>query len=364
MNLSKPLNSVLQTTAGQRPLAIAATQRALCLMLLTAGGLQSPALSAQEGDSNVDKAREALARQEGDEGSAEQLEEVFQAAEKNYSLQKKGVHSLNYSFDYSYTGDQRLDVNITRGSTRNFDVVPTATHSFTNSFSYDYGLLDNVTVGARLPLVVKYDTQDELSLYDVGDVGLTSRWQPFAYVPGKVSTTLFGTVNLPTGTSPYEIDVQEQLSSGGGVYSVGGGASLSKVLDPVVLFGSVSSSYRFDATDLNQVRGGRLLTKVEPGLSFSGSAGFAYSLSYDISLSISTQVSYTDETILYFSDGSKAVAQDQMAGFLSMSIGTRVSDTTIVNTSVGIGLTEDTPDFSLGLSMPLNFSGLKNDLND
>lgn len=48
-----------------------------------------------------------------------------------------------------------------------------------------------------------------------------------------------------------------------------------------------------------------------------------------------------------------------MTGFLSMSLGTRVSDTTIVNTSLGIGLTEDAPDFSLGVSLPINFSGLK-----
>ena len=52
-------------------------------------------------------------------------------------------------------------------------------------------------------------------------------------------------------------------------------------------------------------------------------------------------------------------AQAQLTGFLSMSLGTRISDTTIVNTSLGIGLTEDAPDFSLGVSLPINFSGLK-----
>ena len=70
-------------------------------------------------------------------------------------------------------------------------------------------------------------------------------------------------------------------------------------------------------------------------------------------------MSYSDQTILSFSDGTQAVAQDQMSGFLSMSLGTRVSDTTIVNTSLGIGLTEDAPDFSLGVSLPIRFSGLK-----
>lgn len=101
-------------------------------ILVSAAGLLPGMAMAQEG--NVDQAREALARQEGDEDSTKQLEEVFQAAEKNYSLQKKGTHSLNYSFDYSYTGDQRLDLAITNGSVRNLDVVPSATHNFTNAF--------------------------------------------------------------------------------------------------------------------------------------------------------------------------------------------------------------------------------------
>ncbi|SDW55624.1 flagellar protein FilC [Marinobacter mobilis] len=320
-------------------------------------GLAPVMAVAQE--NSVDRAREALAQQEGDEDSSQQLEEVFQAAEKNYSLQKKGTHSLNYSLDYSYTGDQRLDIEITDGSVRNLDIVPSATHSFTNAFSYDYGLFDNLTVGTRVPLVVKYDTQDELNVYDFGDISFTARWQPLAYVPGKMSTTLFTSFSTKTGVSPYEIDIKRQLSTGSGYYSISGGASLSKVLDPVVIFGSTSLSYNLPAEDLDQVRGARILEQVDPGFSLSGSAGFAYSLSYDISLSVSAQISYSDETVLSFNDGTEAVAQDQVTGFLSMSLGTRVSDTTIINTSLGIGLTEDAPDFSLGLSLPINISGLR-----
>ena len=62
------------------------------ILVSTAGLLPGMAL-AQEG--SVDQAREALAKQEGDEDASQQLEEVFQAAEKNYSLQKKGSHSRN-----------------------------------------------------------------------------------------------------------------------------------------------------------------------------------------------------------------------------------------------------------------------------
>ena len=42
---------------------------------------------------------------------------------------------------------------------------------------------------------------------------------------------------------------------------------------------------------------------------------------------------------------------------LAISLGVRVSPETIVNGTVGIGLTEDAPDVSLGLSFPLDILG-------
>ncbi|UZE94664.1 transporter [Alkalimarinus alittae] len=314
-----------------------------------------------EEKSSVDKAREALTKQEGDSDSAKQLEEVFQAAEKNYSLLKKGKQSMSYSFDYSYFGDQRFDIQIVNNSVRNLDVTPAATHSFTNSFSYDYGLLNNLTVSARLPLVSKFDTQDELSTTDLGDMSFTLRWQPLAYVPGKPSITLFSSVKTKTGVSPYEIDLNRQLSTGSGYYSVSGGLSTSKVIDPVVLFGSLSMTYNFEQEDLNQVRGARLLRSVQPGISFSLSGGYSYSLSYDTSLSASVQISYSDETTLKFNDGSVAKAQDQVSGIINFSLGNRISEKTILNTNIGFGLTEDSPDILVGFSLPINLAGLKDE---
>src|SRR5690554_123783 len=333
-------------------------RRAVSYLAFFAAVFSSFQVAAQQSQSSVDQAREALSRQEGDADAARQLEEVFQAAEKNYSLLKKGKFSLTYNFDYSYYGDQRLDIDIIDGRILNFDVTPAAQHNFTNTFTIDYGLFDNLTLSTRIPLVTKYETTDELDNSDMGDVSFTFRYQPFSYVPGKMSTTLFGSFKSATGTSPYEIDINRQLASGSGYYSVSAGASFSKVLDPVVVFSSLSFSYAFNETGLNQVRGGRVLEKVEPGNSLSLSGGFAYSLSYDVSLSISAQVGFTDETVLTFSDGGEAVAEDQVSALVNFALGIRVSDKTIINTNVGFGLTEDSPDVLIGVSLPINIGGL------
>lgn len=48
---------------------------------------------------------------------------------------------------------------------------------------------------------------------------------------------------------------------------------------------------------------------------------------------------------------------DQSSAMLFLALGVRVSPETIVNGTVGIGLTEDVPDVSLGLSFPLDIIG-------
>ena len=311
-------------------------------------------ISSVHAETNVDKARDALAKKDEDADTTKQLEEVFQAAEKNYSLLKSGGKSLSYSLDYSYISDSRIDIDIQSGTVRNLDINPSASHSFTNSFSFDYGVLNNLTLNARLPLSTRYDTHRSLSITDWGDASFGLRWQPFPYVPGRASVTLNSTLSTKTGVSPYEIDNNRQLSTGSGTYSVSAGMSISKVLDPVVLFGSLSSSYTFEQNRLNQVRGGRVLKTVQQGQSFSFSSGFSYSLSYDTSLSISTQIGYSTETTLFFSDGTNASSPDSVSGSMNFSLGVRVDPQTIMNVSFGFGLTEDASDLNMGISYPIN----------
>ena len=330
-----------------------------------------PAAYADEQD--LSKARDALQKQDNDADTEKALEQVFEAAEKNYSLLRKGGKSLNYNFDYSYYGDQRIDLiiqptldseGVPSGSSTilNADVAPVASHTFTNAFTFDYGILNNLTISGRLPFVAKYDTEEDLTAYGLGDISGSLRWQPFEYVPGKVSQTYFGSLKLKTGDSPYEIDIDRNLSTGSGYYSLSGGISASKVMDPVVLFGSVSYSYNFSEENLNQRRGGTILDEVHPGHALSFSMGFAYSLSYDVSLSASFQGSYNDETrfvTLAGGETSESVAGSQMSGIMNFALGVRVSPKTIANVNVGFGLTELSPDIILGLSLPIDIEGVK-----
>jgi len=58
---------------------------------------------------------------------------------------------------------------------------------------------------------------------------------------------------------------------------------------------------------------------------------------------------------LRFEDGLNVKTSTQTSGMLNMGLGYRVSPKTTLNFSVGIGLTDDSPNLSLGLNVPLAF---------
>lgn len=316
---------------------------------------------------DVGEARDALSQQEDDASEEKSLEEVFEATENTYSLQNRGDSSLSYSMNYSYSADQRIDVDIVDGTVRAFDVNPSSVHNLTNNFSFDYGYENNLTLGVTIPLSVRYDSVDSLSGSGLGDVSINARWQPYAYIPGQVTKTFNGSFKTKTGDSPFRTITNKRLATGSGYYSLSGGLSLSKVVDPVMLFGSGNITYGLPETDVNQIRSGSILEEVRPGVSLSLSGGFAYSLSYDVSLSVSFQGSYTDKSKYIFlsqNDEGQLVNNEvatnaTMSGVFNMSLGVRVSPKTITNIGVGFGMTDDAPDILLSLSMPIDINGLK-----
>lgn len=310
--------------------------------------------------SDEDKAREALKQKDTDVTSQKNLEQVFEAAQKQYSLLKSGGMDMTLSGSYSYYGSDSIDIHFNdAGSLDRFRILNNAQHSFGAALSFDYGIWDNLTFNTYLPVSYQYDTQKDVSKAALGDVSFGLRYQPFPVTSGAVNTTLFGTLSTATGDSPYKINPNTEVSSGKGYYSLGGGVSMSRVIDPVVLFGSLGYTIAFNATDLNQAQSSRILTTVDPGDSLSFSFGLAYSLSYDVSISGSYQQSYNFPSKFMFSNGDVVKSQDSTSGVMNMSLGLRTTSNNIVNLSFGFGLTPDSPDVLLGISIPVDISGLK-----
>ncbi|KQE17844.1 hypothetical protein APC42_07735 [Acinetobacter pittii] len=314
-------------------------------------------------NTGANQAATALQKKEGDATQETNLQEVFTSNERQYSLIKRGVFSAYYDLDYTYYRDTRIDLALADDSSQlnRLRVEEDANHTLTNSFTVQYGILDNLTLSATVPFVAKSEIVRDTTAAGLGDISLGARWEPFPLKQGRLPLVLFGNLSTKTGDSPYEIGLDE-LSTGKGYYSVGVGASTRKYIDPVVLFASASANYGFKETGLNQARGGgangpRYLESFDPGISGGFSFGFAYSFNYDVSLTMSYQQSFNMDAEFQFKDGESYQSPDQSSAMLSFALGVRVSPETIVNGTVGIGLTEDAPDVSLGLSFPLDFIG-------
>lgn len=320
------------------------------------------------------QAAEALQKKEGDASQETNLQEVFTSNERQYSLIKKGEFSTFYDLDYSYYRDSQLNLGINEGTAYQLRVDEDASHTISNTFTAQYGIRDNLTFTASIPFIAKSDSLKDATAAGLGDINFGARWEPFPLKAGRLPLILFGSLSTKTGDSPYEINPEKDLSTGKGYYSVGVGASTRKYIDPVVLFASVSANYGFKETGLNQVRGGgnangaggdqtyqRVLEEFDPGMTGGFSFGFAYSFNYDVSMTMSYQQSFNMNTSFKYraqeglADSYKAA--DQSSGMFSIALGVRVNPDTIVNGTLGIGLTEDSPDISLGLSFPLDILG-------
>lgn len=322
-----------------------------------------------------EQAKEALAQKQDDVSQQQNLEEVFEQAEERYSSLKKGTFSFNYGLSYGYTRSDRLtSIADTDGSVRQVVVRPSANHSFNNSLSMSYGLMKNVSLSASLPFSYRMNNLSGIDKAGIGDMSFSLRWQPFPVRAGAPNTSLFLSISPPTGDSPFDIDINRDLSTGKGYTSFSAGISASKYIDPAIIFTSFSYGFGTDVTGINQTQTdeiagqtNRVLRKLTPGDSLGLSMGLAYSITYDLSLSLSTQLSYGLSSRYTFeeftnsqSDGELTVfSGDSMNATFGSSIGYRVSPTRVVNFNFGFGLTEDTPDVTMGVSMPLDFSGLK-----
>jgi hypothetical protein len=304
----------------------------------------------------TDAVRDALAKKDTDADNTTLLKETLTAVDKQYSLIRKGKVQLNYEMNYAYIGQEKINTDLSSGTATLFSIENTNSHTITNTIMADYGVRNNLTANLTVPLISRYSDGAGFSgvSHTIGDLGLGVRWQPQEVKRDEIAYTITGGMRLATGTSPYKVDVNKGLATGSGVNTFNVGANLTRIVDPVALFGSVNVGYSMTAKHLSQQLYGTTLRQVKPGASFGFGLGFAYALSYKITTSFSFQESIQARSTLTFDNGAQGQTQTQTAGILSIGAGYRMSPKTTVNVTVGAGLTAAAPNLSLTVSLPLS----------
>lgn len=293
----------------------------------------------------------------GDE-KTEEGERILTAIGQEYVLRKEGSLGITYGATYDYNSSDVLE-----NAKTNLTVDHTSNHSLSNSISVQYGFRNYLTVNAAIPFIYKWDqqsTSSERNATDIGDISAGIQWQPFPTSTGHASYIINGSVTMPSGASPYEIDVDDALSTGSGFYSALAELSISKPIDPIMAFGSLSYRYTQEVTGLNQPRNGpgdaSALAAVSPGDTIGGSMGIAYALSYQVTLHLSCQYSHTTSYEFDWHGGAHNKTGASTAASLNIGTGWKLSPESSANITLGIGLTDSTSDFTLSFSMPFNFA--------
>lgn len=128
------------------------------------------------------------------------------------------------------------------------------------------------------------------------------------------------------------------VSIGGGFHEVQAALSFIKRQDPVVFVSGLSYEYTFEENS------------IQPGDVFAANFGSYFALNPQTSLSFGFSMAYQKETDIA---GSKLEGSDRTLGTFSIGGSTLLARGTLLNLTVGVGLTDDANDFSVALSLPM-----------
>ena len=274
---------------------------------------------------------------------------------------------------------QYTNASVSRVEVAGFSVLPAIVvgninieeldrESLVASNTFRYGVTDTFEVELRVPYVYRSESEtsrpvgegtSDPQTFDtdgdgLGDVEVAAHYQ----LPQDWTGDGFVVTNLRlktrTGEGPFEVDTtgggnnqrQAELPTGSGFYSVTPSVTGIWPADPAVLFGNVSYTYTI-ARDIAGVG------EVDPGdqLGFNVGTGISLNENFSVSLAIDHSIIFETERDGETTPGSDIVhvASFQVGGSYD------VSDNVAIDLQFGIGATEDAPDFSAMLSLPITF---------
>lgn len=259
------------------------------------------------------------------------------------------------------------------------DVREVKRNTFTAALTVRRGITNRFELEAKLPWVYRSDTSISReiasgtavdSVFDadgsgIGDVELTGRYQlndGGGDSPYYIASLRFKT---RTGKDPFEVKtnytlpggrgtgLQSELPTGSGFYTLTPGLTVLIPSDPAVFFGGISYQHSFKRSNVkaNTDGGDILVGDVAPG----GVIGFNFGMGLALNDRSSFSIGYDHQSV-----GKVKINGSTAPGSVRVQLGTlllgyshRLNSGNTVNLSLGVGVTNDTPDLQLTLRMPI-----------
>lgn len=206
---------------------------------------------------------------------------------------------------------------------------------------------------------------------DLGDITLGISYRLFPETATRPDIVFNTSVIAPTGRDPYGIDFledplntnleyPESLPTGSGLWGIQTGLSFLKTVDPAILFGSLSWRHYFEDSFDDLGSDPEALPapgEVQLGDQYQFALGIAFALNERTSLSTSFTQRFIEETRIT-RDGfgtQTVVGSDSTTGTFDIGVTYAMTDRLSVVTNLGVGLTNDSSDYSFALKFPYRF---------
>ncbi|MFZ5557884.1 MAG: acetate kinase [Pseudomonadota bacterium] len=306
----------------------------------------------------------------------ERPEEPAQLFSEPTALTPRGSFVLEPAYQFIHSTDNRIALV-------GFAVIPAITiglidvrrvsrdiHTF--SLTGRYGVTNRFEIEAKVPWV--YATSSTVTrplatpsvtdaFFDsdgsgIGDVEVAARYQLNEFRGDNAVYIGYLRYKSRTGEGAFEVPIdpatglQQELPTGSGFHAVQPGITWLYPSDPAVFFGGLSYLYSF-SRDVGNGFG-----EVELGGVIDISLGMGLALNERASFSIGYQHSIVGETDQRNpEDVSRVLAQTGtlQLGTMRFGLAYRLSPKVNMNLTLGIGVTDDSPDFEATVRFPFSF---------
>lgn len=357
--------------------------------------LQNRALHDIQGQLDATKSQQNSVGQAGDVGSADSSAAVQRSPSTGRSTEdfllenhtvfdRKWVFDLGVSYqhydrkDLALRGFLALDaiflgvINVDRVRSNQWQVDLTTRYTFN----------DDWQVELQIPYMYRHSLYqstgkennsrelEEVSVSSgaLGDISFAGYYHVLTESANWPDLVWSFRVKAPTGTDPYgvafdntesrNIESPSELATGDGMWQISTGLSAVKTLDPAILFASINYGTNFEQEfdDISSTEGNQP-GNVQLGDWFEYGVGLAFALNERLSLSFSVNHRLTQESQLGLlgTDMTKIVGSDGNSATFGMGTTWAMTDALSLGVNWSVGLTQDAPDFSIGLRLPYRF---------
>lgn len=301
--------------------------------------------------------------------------------DRKFTVETGLTYSHSNRRDLALTGFLALDA-IFLGQI-NLDRIKADTLSF--DLTGRYSLSDRLQFDINVPYLYRHSTfssvgagfssaavaERNVSNANVGDVSVGVFYRLLQETADRPDTVVNLRIKAPTGTDPYGIKfvdaadsggnlkVPNRLPTGNGVWSASAGVSFVKTVDPAILFASLGYTRHLEGrfSDISSDPNARTPGSVKLGDQFSVGAGVAFALNERMSLSTSYSHRFGKRARIRQENQSWQTlsGSDSSAGVVNFGVTYALTDRRSMVVNLGIGVTADSPDITIGVKFPFSF---------